>query len=146
MLLVASQNKTSMIVRFSQNRCKRPCWRSISFWGWLTFTFKVKFNFKVKICDNSSPVQARFTKLGPRVQNILLRSLLFWGLIRLDRSNLTLFKNPVYLHRFCVFKLFLGHTKAESDALFHIPHGSAHMLIPICKPNGSLHGPWTSLA
>ena len=30
------------------HRCKRPWLRSLSFWGWLTLTFKVKFNFKVK--------------------------------------------------------------------------------------------------
>ena len=32
------------------HRCKRPWLRSLLFfWGWLTLTFKVKFNFKVKI-------------------------------------------------------------------------------------------------
>ena len=60
----------------------------------------------------------------------------FWGSIGLDRSNLTKFQNPVYLHRFCVSEIFVGHAKAESDALFHIPHGSAHMLIPLRKPRG----------
>ena len=30
------------------HRCKRPWLRSLLFWGWLTLTFKVKFNFKVK--------------------------------------------------------------------------------------------------
>ena len=31
------------------HRCKRPWLRSLLFLGWLTMTFKVKFNFKVKI-------------------------------------------------------------------------------------------------
>ena len=31
------------------HRCKRPWLRSLLFWGWLTLTSKVKFNFKVKI-------------------------------------------------------------------------------------------------
>ena len=30
------------------HRCKRPLLRCLLFWGWLTLTFKVKFNFKVK--------------------------------------------------------------------------------------------------
>ena len=30
------------------HRCKRPWLRSLLFWGWLTLTFKVKFNSKVK--------------------------------------------------------------------------------------------------
>ena len=30
------------------HRCKIPWLRSQLFWGWLTLTFKVKFNFKVK--------------------------------------------------------------------------------------------------
>ena len=29
-------------------RCKRPCLWSLLFLGWLTLTFKVKFNFKIK--------------------------------------------------------------------------------------------------
>ena len=33
----------------SDHRCKRPWLRSLLFWEWLTLTFKVKFNFKVKI-------------------------------------------------------------------------------------------------
>ena len=56
-----------------------------------------------------------------------LISLLFWGLIRLDRSNLTSFKNPVYLHRFCVFKIFLGHKK---QSLMHC--STSHMAPHIC--------------
>ena len=30
------------------HRCKRPRLRSLLFWGWLTLTIKVKFNFKIK--------------------------------------------------------------------------------------------------
>ena len=36
-----------------------------------------------------------------------LRSLLFWGLIELDMSNLTYFQNPDHLHRFCVFEILV---------------------------------------
>ena len=34
---------------YLDHRCKRPWLRSLLFWGWLTLTFKVKFNFKVEI-------------------------------------------------------------------------------------------------
>ena len=30
-------------------KCKTPWFKSLLFWGWLTLTFKVKFNFKLKI-------------------------------------------------------------------------------------------------
>ena len=60
------------------HRCKRPWLRSLLFLWWLTSTFKVKFNFKVKFTpfwacprDNSSPVQARATKFGLEVLNTL---------------------------------------------------------------------------
>ena len=36
------------------HRCKKPWLRSLLFWGWLTLTFKVKFNFKIKF----TPVSA----------------------------------------------------------------------------------------
>ena len=42
----------------------------------------VKFNFKVKICNNSSPVQARITKLGPEVQTILVKIHIILGVDR----------------------------------------------------------------
>ena len=59
-----------------------------------------------------------------------LRSLLFWGVIDLDRSHLTSFQNSVHLHRFCIFEIFVRHVKTETVELFHIPHGFTHMLIP----------------
>ena len=70
--------------------------------------------------DNSSLVQARATKFGPEVLNTLLRSLLFWGLIELDLSNLTYFRNPVYLHYFCVFGIFVR--PAKTDETKSVPH------------------------
>ena len=113
-------------------RCKRPWLRSLLFGGGgggggLTLTFKVKFNIKV-ISHHLFRLMSQ--KLGQRCKIPWLRSLLFWGLIGLDMSNETLFKNPVNLHRFYVFEIFVGHAKAEFDAHFYIPHGTAHMLIP----------------
>ena len=61
-------------------------------------------------------------------------------------SNLTSFQNYVYLHRFCVFKIFVRRAKTEFVELFHIAHGAAHILFPIyARQTGSCHGPWNSL-
>ena len=46
----------------------------------------VCINHKFVHMDNSSPVQARINKFGPEVQNTL-RSILFWGLIDLNRQG-----------------------------------------------------------
>ena len=37
------------------HRYTRPWLRSLLFWGWLTLTFKVKFNFEVWDCEFSAP-------------------------------------------------------------------------------------------
>ena len=46
-------------------------------------------------------------------------------------SNLTSFQYSVYLHRFCIFEIFVRRAKTEYVELFHIAHGAAHILIPI---------------
>ena len=56
-------------------------------------------------------------------------------------SNLTYFQNPVYLHHFCLFEIFVRPAKKRMKrSLFHIPNGYAH----ICSPTGTCHGPWNS--
>ena len=67
------------------------------------------------------------------MQNIVLKAPIVLGddWAWLSRSNLTSFYNSVYLHRFCVFEIFVRRTKTEFVELFHIPHESAHMLIII---------------
>ena len=72
------------------HRCKRPWLRSPLFLGWLTLTFKVKFNFKVKIYPHlslwvcprhkSARIVVRISKFGPKCILALLRSLLILGL------------------------------------------------------------------
>ena len=42
---------------------------------------------------------------------------MFWGLIELDMSN---FQNPVYLHRFCVFEIFVRPAKRMKTE--SVPH------------------------
>ena len=58
-------------------------------------------------------------------------------------SNLTSFYNSVYLHRFCVFEIFVRRAKTEFVELF--PHRKwcrTHSDSFICTPTGSCHRPW----
>ena len=74
------------------HRCKRPWLRSLLFWGWLTLTFKVKFNFKVKIypiLSLSMPWlttnwSCNFSNLEQKCILALFRSLPILGLIEID--------------------------------------------------------------
>ena len=70
--------------------------------------------------DNSSPVQVRATKFGPKVLNTLVKIPVVWGLIEHDMSNLTYFQNPVYLHHFGVFEIFVR--PAKTDETESVPH------------------------
>ena len=59
-------------------------------------------------------------KLRPPNLDQRLRSLLFLGLSELDMADFTYFQNPVYLHRYCVFEIFVRpekNIKTES-----VPH------------------------
>ena len=44
-------------------------------------------------------------------------------------SNFTYFQNPVYLHHFCVFEIFVRPTKRIKRSLFHILNGYAHICL-----------------
>ena len=99
-------------------------------------TFKVKFNFKVKIYPILELVRAithhlfklESPNLGKRCKIPWIRSLLFWWLIGLDRSNYTLSKNPVYLHRFACLKYLLD---MQKQSLMH--SSTSHMAPHICR-------------
>ena len=61
-------------------RCKRPWFKSLLFWGAIALTFRVKFNLKSEFTPfwacphyNSLPIQARITKFGPIMQNSLVK-------------------------------------------------------------------------
>ena len=56
-------------------------------------------------------------------------------------SNLTSFQNSVYLHRLCVFEIFVRRAKMEFVELFHIAHGAAHILIHFI--HADMVVPWT---
>ena len=74
------------------HRCKIPWLRSLLFWGWLTLTFKVKFNFKVKIFHHFEFVHAmthhqlnlQFPNLEQKCILVLFRSLPILRLIEID--------------------------------------------------------------
>ena len=100
------------------HKCKRPWLRSLLFFCFLTgegdwpwpsrsdLTSKSKYTpCRACPCDNSSPVQARATKFGPKVLSTLVKI----------QSNLTCFQNPVYLHRFCVFEIFMRAAKTDEN-------------------------------
>ena len=127
--------------------------RSCCFWCWLTLTFKVKFNFKIKFTpfwarphNNSSSVQTRTTKFGPQEKNTLVKIPIVLGVGWAWQVKLNLVsKSCLFASFFVIFDIFVRHLKTEFVELFHIPHGWAHMLIPLCMLKGLLHGPWTSL-
>ena len=85
--------------------------------------------------------------LDRKMQNILLKVPIVLGAdwAWFSRSNLDSFYNSVYLHRFCIFEIFVRLTKTEFVELFHIPHESTHANYYICTPTESYHGPWSSL-
>ena len=77
--------------------------------------------------------------LDEKMQNILLKVPVVLGADWAwpSMSNLTSFKNSVYLHRFCVFEIFVRRAKTEFVELFHITHGASHILIPLyARPQG----------
>ena len=66
------------------------------------------------------PFKLGSPNLNHRCNRPWLRSLLFWGFIELDMSNLNYFQNPVYLHHFCVFEIFVRLAKGMKTE--SVPH------------------------
>ena len=131
------------------HRCKRPWLRSLLFLGgdWPLLSrsnlpSKSKFTlFWACPPHNSSSVQARTTEFGPDVQNTLVKIAMVLGVEWASHVKFNLFSSPVYLHRFCVFEIFVRLAKnGWKRSLFHILHGCARK----CSPTGSCHGPWNS--
>ena len=112
-------------------KCKQPWLRSLLFWGdWLwtsrsNLTSESKFTqFLACPHDNSSPVQARTTKFGPKVQNTLVN---IPDVLRVDWSWQVKFnlisKSCLFASPFCALEIFVWQAKTVFE-LFHIPHGS----------------------
>ena len=94
--------------------------------------------------NNSSQVRFRITKFGPKMLNILFKVPIVLGTDGAwpSWSNLALFKNSVYLHRFCIFEIFVRRV------CWTVPHPTwlcTRIVIPTCTATGSCHGPWSSL-
>ena len=86
------------------------------------------------------PCKLGSLNLDHRCKKSWLRSVLFlFFLLLLFILFIFFFLGGViefYLHHFCVFEIFVGHAKAESDALFHI-HVAPHMCsFPYVSPKG----------
>ena len=63
-----------------------------------------------------------------------------------SRSNFTLFNNSIYLHRFCIFEIFVRHV---CRTVAHPTWLRIHNLTPTCPPTGSAidsHRLWNCLA
>ena len=79
------------------HRCKRPWLRSLLFWGVIDLYLQGQINLRSQNLPHFElvrPITHHSFKLGPPNLDQLfkiprLRSLLFWGLIELDMSNLT---------------------------------------------------------
>ena len=76
------------------------------------------------------------------MQNILLKVPIVLGTDWAwpSRSNFTLWKNSVYLHRFCIFEIFVRHV------CLIVPWLRTHCLTTTCPPTGSRHRLWNCLA
>ena len=80
-----------------------------------------------------------------KMQNILLKVPIVLGTDWAwpSRSNFTLLKNYVYLHRFCIFEIFVRHVCLTA------PHPTwlrTHCLTTTCPPTGSRNRLWNCLA
>ena len=123
------------------HRCKRPWLRSLLFWGVIDLYLQGQINLwsqNLPHFELVRPITHHPFKPGPPNLDQMfkipwLRSLLFWGLIELDMSNLTYFQNPVYLHRFCVFEIFVRLAKTNENVVCSTSHIAAHVNV---RPQG----------
>ena len=83
--------------------------------------------------DNSSHVPARITWFGQKDAKYFAKVPIVFGADWAwpSMSNLTSFQNSVYLHRCCVFEIFVRCAKMGFVELFHITHDAAHILIAL---------------
>ena len=83
-------------------------------------------------------VELESPKLGQKMQNILLKETYCFGTDWAwpSRSNSTLLKNYVYLHRFCIFEIFVRHV---CRTVPHLTWLCTHSLTPTRPPTGSCH-------
>ena len=105
------------------HRCKRP--RSLLFWrvidpdlqGQIKLQSQNLPHFELLRATTHHPFKLGSPNLNKSCKIRWLKSLLFWWLIELDLSNLTVLKNPVYLQHFCVFEIFVRPAKMYENGV-----------------------------
>ena len=126
------------------HRCKRPWLRSLLFLGggggdWpipsrsIYLWSKNLPHFELVRAITHHPFKLGPPNLDQMFKIPWLRSLLSRGLIKLDMSNLTYFQNPVYLHHFCVFEIFVRLAKTDENGLCSTSYMAAHINV---RPQG----------
>ena len=123
------------------HRCKRAWLGFLLFRGLIEYYLQGQIYLQSQNLPHFELVRAKAHhpfKLGPpNLDQMLkipwLRSFLFWGLIKLDMSNLTYFQNPVYLHRFCVFEIFVRLAKTDENGVCSTSYMAAHVNV---RPQG----------
>ena len=107
------------------HRCKRPWLRSLLYWGVIDLDLQGQIqlqsqnlpHFELVGAITHHPLKLGSPNLNQNCKIPWSRSLFFWGLIELDLSNLTIFKNPVYLHHFCIFEIFVRPAKMYENGV-----------------------------
>ena len=130
------------------HRCKRPWFMSVLFWGVIDLYLQGQIYLRSQNLPHFElvrPITHHPFKLGPPNLHQMfripwLRSLLFWGLIELDMSSITNFQNPVYLHRLCVFEIFVRLAKTDENVVCSTSYMAAHVNVP---PHGHVMDPGT---
>ena len=97
------------------HRCTRPRLRSLLFLKVIALDHQGQIELQSQNLNHFELVRAKTqdltTKFGPQVQNNLVKIPFVLGVDWIDISNLTQLKNYLYLHRFCVFEIFVKLTK-----------------------------------
>ena len=95
---------------------------------------------------DKSPIEVKISKFGPKMHFSIVKIPIDFGL---DWSSFSfLISKPVFFlpnfasHSFASFVHISGDHRKW---VLHVPHGFAHLLIPMYMRTGSRHGPWNSL-
>ena len=105
---------------------------------------RVSVNHELVCAITRHNFQLKSPNLDQKMQNILLKvpNVLGTDWAWPSRSNFTLLKNYVYLHRFCIFEIFVRHVCLTA------PHPTwlrTHSLTTTCPPTGSRDRLWNCL-
>ena len=95
----------------------------------------VSINHELVCAITGQKLELESQNLDRKIQNILLEVPIVFGTDWAwpSRSNFTLLQNSVYLHRFCIFEIFVRHV------CLTVPHPTwlrIHCLTTTCPPTG----------